>query len=836
MLSLCLGAIGVAAAPTPLWTPFEASFTSAQPVAPSPWLSVELNCTFKAAAGGEELTVPGFWDGGAVWRCRFAPTVAGAWSYATRCSDAADAGLHGRGGALVAVAPAANATTTTTTAFQRHGFLVTGAPGSRFLAHADGTPFYWLGDTHWSGFSSAERWSDSNNHSVPLFGPHTDSMFQQMVDTRVAQGYTAWKAETFAVNAAEGGNAPVNEGGAAWVGGAAGFLAALNPGFWQAIDRRAAYVTQQGGLLLSLAFAGIGRGLTDVAAQEAPLRALARYAVARYGALPVVWTTCQEYCTGTAEVSAAWGRIAAVQFALDAYRRPTTLHNCASNPIPPFRGDPWYGLATLQQGHHRLDGVEHWLAQYDAAPAVPILEDEANYEGLGPPYGASAVPGWMTRQSAWQAQVGGAFGFTYGGAGVWWACWNDTDANGNCGKVGTDYHKSWFEGMELEVGAAQMGHMARFWRALRWWRLAPDGAAIAWHNRSALGTQRPYQKTSRGELDTYDAIVAYLPAASGTPSSCRRCGGGGGGAGAYNGTVRGLLPGGAYSAVWFDPRSGASTPIGAAAAAAAAAAAGAGAGAAAATAAAAAAAAAAPGNFRASAQGEWELPPQPDAGLDWVALVARDGGSAPAPSPAPSVAALLAHEPATTATAAALLATAAEAAADAVPFVTAVNASAGKARIDAATCGCNLTVAASGVGSGGGGGGLQVHALGVYRPTAAPPEEHSVVQVVLLDALTFEQVAAVPVDLCQGAVDASGFVRAALPAPVVLRAGASYLLVAHNDGCNAWLDDERVGLQASSAVRSFSSVYGSGSNWRPGGGGDGACYGPANFYFTALEE
>ena len=60
MLSLCLGAIGVAAAPTPLWTPFEASFTSAQPVAPSPWLSVELNCTFKAAAGGEELTVPGF--------------------------------------------------------------------------------------------------------------------------------------------------------------------------------------------------------------------------------------------------------------------------------------------------------------------------------------------------------------------------------------------------------------------------------------------------------------------------------------------------------------------------------------------------------------------------------------------------------------------------------------------------------------------------------------------------------------------------------------------------------------------------------------------------------
>ena len=774
---------------TLLWTPFEASFTSSQPVPPSPWLTVELNCTFTASASGEELTVPGFWDGDAIWRCRFAPTAAGAWSFTTRCSNAADAGLHGRSGALIAAAPAAN---TTTTAFQRHGFLVTGAPGARFLAHADGTPFYWLGDTHWSGFSSAEHWADSNNHSVALFGPHRDSMFQQMVDTRVAQGFTAWKAETFVVNADEGGNPPVNEGGAAWVNGSAGYLNALNPGFWQAIDRRAAYVTQQGGLLLSLAFAGIGRGLQDVRVQEAPLHALARYAVARYAALPVVWTTCQEYCTGTAEVSAAWGRIAAVQFALDPYRRPTTLHNCASNPIPAFRGALWYGLATLQQGHHRVDGVEHWLTQYDATPAKPILEDEANYEGLGPPYGASAVPGWMTRQSAWQAQVGGAFGFTYGGAGVWWACWNDTDANGNCGAVGTEYHKSWYEGMLLEVGAAQMGHMARFWRTLQWWRLAPDGAAIAWHNRSDLATQRPYQKASRGELDTYDAIVAYLPAAS-TPSSCR-CGGGG--ALAYNGTVRGLLPGRAYSAVWFDPRGGTATPIG-------------------------------PPGFRASAEGEWKLPPQPDADLDWVALVMCDGdGTAAAPSPAPSLAALLAHEPPPAAALDWQRMAAGAAVRGATPFVTAVDAAAGKARVDTATTGCNVTIAASA------GGGLLVHALGMYRPTAAPTADHSVVQVMLLDALTFEQLAAVPVDLCQGAVDASGFVQAPLPAPIVLRAGASYLLVARNDGCNAWLDDLHVDLQTSSAVRSFNSVYGGGVSWTPGGGGVGACYGPANFYFT----
>ena len=84
MLSLCLGAIGVAAAPTPLWTPFEASFTSAQPVAPSPWLSVELNCTFKAAAGGEA----------GAWRACFDATAA---------AHAAQPGLaFGRGDAAAA--------------------------------------------------------------------------------------------------------------------------------------------------------------------------------------------------------------------------------------------------------------------------------------------------------------------------------------------------------------------------------------------------------------------------------------------------------------------------------------------------------------------------------------------------------------------------------------------------------------------------------------------------------------------------------------------------------------------------------------------------------------
>ena len=59
------------------------------------------------------------------------------------------------------------------------------------------------------------------------------------------------------------------------------------------------------------------------------------------------------------------------------------------------------------------------------------------------------VPAWMARQSAWQSQLGGAFGFTYGGQGIWWACWNTTYTNSNCGTVGTPQYKTWDQALEF---------------------------------------------------------------------------------------------------------------------------------------------------------------------------------------------------------------------------------------------------------------------------------------------------------------------------------------------------------------------------------------------------
>ena len=43
----------------------------------------------------------------------------------------------------------------------------------------------------------------------------------------------------------------------------------------------------------------------------------------------------------------------------------------------------------------------------------------------------TSVPGWLARQSAWQSQIAGAAGFTYGGQGIWWACYERDYKNGS---------------------------------------------------------------------------------------------------------------------------------------------------------------------------------------------------------------------------------------------------------------------------------------------------------------------------------------------------------------------------------------------------------------------
>ncbi|HIP73855.1 MAG TPA: DUF5060 domain-containing protein, partial [Anaerolineae bacterium] len=91
---------------------------------------------------GQRYTIPGFWDGGNVWRVRFAPPQPGVWAYTLASSDGVMDGRHGR---FTAAAPPAALVERNP---NYRGFLQVSDNG-RYLTYADGTPFFWLGGTAW---------------------------------------------------------------------------------------------------------------------------------------------------------------------------------------------------------------------------------------------------------------------------------------------------------------------------------------------------------------------------------------------------------------------------------------------------------------------------------------------------------------------------------------------------------------------------------------------------------------------------------------------------------------------------------------------------------------
>ncbi|EDQ87766.1 uncharacterized protein MONBRDRAFT_26886 [Monosiga brevicollis MX1] len=647
----------------------------------------------------------------------------------------------------------------------------------RYLVNARGEPFFWLGDTHWSGFSLAEHTRDNND---PFYNDST-SMFQEILTRRVAQGYTVWKAESFANNdegvdcagsasdgsvthwhtsstwtslwvrecqahinraqtvAFPGGNAPINHGGPAWINNT--FFSLPNPAFWQDIDDRVALVNQAG-LLAALAV-GIGRSMPTNATLADHMR-LSKYFFARYAAFNTVWLTCQEYCTSTA-CPDCWATIAATIWSMDPYRRPNSMHNCATNPIA-YHDQPWYSFVTLQLGHGSLASVDHWLAQYNATPARAIIEDEANYELLVPPY--QPVTSEMTRQTAWQAVIGGSFGYTYGGQGLWWGCWNRTYVNGNCGTVGSSAYKTWNETLHFPTGVTALGHWRDFWSQLPWWQLAPDGLVAEWSVLAPRFSQKPYQKSTPDR----SVVVAYLP-----PSPC----------GTYTGMLH--LPvttPAPYSVFWFNVTSGEYLRL------------------------------------MTNVSGSVAVPEAPSTS-DWALLATTnashiDMARTHAYGRQDSEHDSRFHAPA------------------ASWHLVANVTSLGTPRQGPATVGLNFSLdeAATAV------------ALGRYKL----PDNGDCHQLSLYGPDGRTLVAQAYVNMA-AAADANGFVYAGLVSPVRLQPGVPYYLVDNNSGPDSFANDDQTRLVPSTAGSISSSVFGGPGTFQAGGGGPNSGYGPVDLVF-----
>jgi hypothetical protein len=334
------------------WTAHELSFESAQSRA-GPFWDVDLQVELTAPSG-RRFAVDAFWDGDRIWRARVRPDETGPWRWRTLASDRDDPGLHDRAGAFDCVLYDGP------NPVFRHGPVRVSDDGHS-LAHADGTPFFWLGDTVWNGLirSRADNWDT-------------------YLSTRRAQGFsvvqffsTHWRA----LAADPEGQVSYREDGQFTV----------EPAFYQRLDPKVAAITGHG----LLASAIVVLALYDeepgwVWPVEQVIR-FARWLRARWGAYHVAWSLGGDG-DFRGERAARWKQIGAAVYAEP--REPlVTMHPRGWNWVgDEFRDQSWLTFSIYQSGHSDDEGKVRWLPEgphtvdWLRVPPRPIINIEPNYE------------------------------------------------------------------------------------------------------------------------------------------------------------------------------------------------------------------------------------------------------------------------------------------------------------------------------------------------------------------------------------------------------------------------------------------------------------------------
>ena len=412
------------------WNVFEASYESAK-VYSNAFTEVEVNVVFKQ--GENQWKVPAFWTGDKKWTVRFAPPLQGEFTYRVECTDKANPGLNG------------NEQTLSVTAYTgdnlllKHGFLRV-SENKRYFEHADGTPFFWLGDTWWKCLCKRMTWEG----------------FQELTADRKAKGFSLVQI-VCGVYPDEGLFEPrwENEGGKPYE---TKDFSVVNPKYFEYSDRRIKHLADAG--IVPAIVGSWGRG--DCDGMRVGINGLKRHwrnLIARYGAYPTIWII------GGESSGPQWTEVARYVQQVDPYHHPATIHpgDSGRNSVT---DETVIDFDMLQTGHGGGDSstgaVPKLKAAYARMPAMPVIIGEHSYEG-------HMQTGFQydQRYVFWASMLSGAPGLTYGAAGVWHA-----SVEGDPGIANVYDWTTWKEGMNYP-GSTQHGLDKKLLEQYPWARFEP---------------------------------------------------------------------------------------------------------------------------------------------------------------------------------------------------------------------------------------------------------------------------------------------------------------------------------------------------------------------------
>jgi hypothetical protein len=445
-----------------------------------PFNDVDVDVIFDGR--GQRWTVPAFWRGGNRWTVRFAPPTPGDYTYRVKSTDPTNSDLNGhQGHVTIARFNGINPL------FK--GGLIRVSANGRYFEQADGTPFFWLGDTWWTGLSDRLPWTG----------------FQKLTLDRSAKGFTVVLISAGLTSSNEE-LAPTdpgfcNEGGCVWEPG----FERINPKYFDFADRRIQFLLDHG-----IAPAMIG-GWRQVLAQMGvnKMKQHWRYVIARYGAYPVFWIGGNELLDPPPAVerklsdtelfkylkSPGWTEVIRYIRDTDPYRHPLT----AGEIEPPYdsalqdesltdfdlfqAGSGWPSIATeiaLLNMHYARTTV-----------TKPLVIGEIGYEKMA----GENFEGYQ-RAAFWLAMLNGAAGFTYG-----------TISTALVYSADKPFHRGllspyiWEEAMHFP-GAAQVALGAKLLREYPWWNMTPHPDWVTPRGTTLL---EPNDKINEFNLDLIGA-------------------------------------------------------------------------------------------------------------------------------------------------------------------------------------------------------------------------------------------------------------------------------------------------------------------------------------------
>lgn len=447
------------------WKPWEFTLTASEPPEEGPPASVEV--VFEGPSGE---TFPGsaFTDDGIHFTIRAAFPEIGSWRWKTLSSNNSDKGIHNVKGRVEVVRYVGQ------NALYHHGDIRV-SEDRRYLIHADGTPFLWIGDTGWNATynSTMEEW-------------------KAYVDTRAAQRFTVIQVSPRGVGsritASARPNVSFKQDGTP------------DPVFWKDLEDKIHYANEKGILIM---LAGVGSAWRDTMAVNPRNQKFEQYIAGRMASLHVVFSPSfdqlfSDELDKIATELQRWTTHLVTQ-------HPGTNHSANMT----YRSTTAVDFSGLQSGHQGGDitkvyaAARQWtLDLWGGAPVKPVILIEAMYDG----YGHNNAGNWRekdSRKPGWIAWFSGARGFTYGagdippkvpnGKGAVWM-FNKDSASYDC----------WYKAIQWE-SAWQMTVMRDFLEAVEWWNLIPSPELV--RNQAQADTLQMIA----AKTPDFNTVVVYLP-------------------------------------------------------------------------------------------------------------------------------------------------------------------------------------------------------------------------------------------------------------------------------------------------------------------------------------